>query len=62
MVAIRKSDGRAFSVVFYNVKVHEIGSDTQFGEDKLMLYNGERRHTFEANRQDYKIVDSWNEV
>ncbi len=59
MVAIRKSDGKTFDVVSYKIKVIERGTDTEFGDDKLILYSALRRCSFEAKREDYKIVDSW---
>ena len=59
MIAINKKTNDQFDVIGYNVRVYEIGSDTELGKPKMILYNPERRYQFEANREDYFIVDNF---
>ena len=60
MVAIDKKTGQKYQVVKYSLKVLEIGSDTEFGESKMSLYNPLRRCSFEVNPDNYYIVDNWD--
>lgn len=58
MVAINKKTNDKYDVIFYDVNVSEKGSDTYFGKPKLILYSPRSRYSFEANRDEFFIVDS----
>lgn len=58
MVAIDKKTNKKFEVIGYEVKVKERGSDTYFGKPRLILYSPRTRNKFEAERDDFFIVDN----
>ena len=59
MIAIDKKTNDKFDVIGYSVKVTEKGSDTNMGKPKMILYSPRNRHQFEAERDDFFIVDSF---
>ncbi len=59
MIAINKKTNDKFDVIGYSVKVTEVGSDTNMGNPKMILYSPISRYQFEAERSDYFIVDNF---
>lgn len=61
MIALYLKNNVAYQVVKYTLKVHERGSDTEFGKEELIVYCPLRRSKFPLE-SDYVIYNSWKDL
>ena len=59
MIAINKKTNHKYDVIGYTVKVKERGSDTTMGKPKMVLYSPRTRNQFDADRDEFFIVDNF---
>ena len=55
MVALNKKSKQAFQIINYSLKVIEHGSDTDFGKEKMVIYNPISRSQISVDRKDFEI-------